>query len=371
MTEPLSVPPSEPLYVPALPARPSALAAYDRLAPGVRAGVAPLWSVPPRTGGARTLGRRPYRPLDPDPSALARHLRTALRRLVGVQRGLPAWVDAFHAEDEPRHLVTEFRQGLAGTPLRPVTGFERDVRQQTASAEAARASGNGLGVRVFLHALPDEPLRDEIRGLLARIAFAGCPVDLLLDLGGVVDEHHPAEKWALRALALLGPLHPWRTVAVLAGSFPRTFPEGYGAPLAEAQRFDWDLWHMLADGPERPGVRVTYGDYGADHTGGVDRPSEAGGGSPWGIVRYTTDRTFLLGRVPTQGSGHADAVRALVREIVHAEDFRGAGFSEGERRLVGCAEGNGSRGAGTPAVWLGTGHIQHMAQVVRGLRRHS
>ncbi|MGW8767529.1 beta family protein [Streptomyces sp. NPDC055815] len=362
---------SEPIYVPALPARWSALTAYDQLTPEVRARVAPLWTVAPRVGRARTLGTRPYRPLDPDPAALAGRLRTALHRLVVAQRGLPAWVDTFHAEDEPWQLGTEFRHGLTGTSLRPVTGVERDVRQQLATAEAARASGNGLGVRVFVHALPDERLRDEVGGLLERIGRAPCPVDLLVDLGGVVDEHRPAEKWALRSLALLGPLHRWRTIAVVAGSFPRTYPEGYGAPLAEAQRFDWDLWHMLVDGPEQPPVRVTYGDYGADHAGGADRPSTAGGGSPWGVVRYTTDRTFLLGRVPTQGSDHADAIRELVREIVEAEDFRGAEFSEGERWLVSCADGSGTAGAGNPAVWLRAGHVQHMAQVVRGLRRHS
>ncbi|MEU0405088.1 hypothetical protein ABZ318_33730 [Streptomyces sp. NPDC006197] len=362
---------SDPIYVPALPARRSALAAYDRLAPHVRSRVAPLWSVPPRVGGARSLGTRPFHPLDPDPPALARHLRTALHRLVDVQRGLPAWVDTFHAEDEPWHLVTEFWRGLARTALRPVTGVERDVRQQTAAAEAARAGGNGLGVRLFLGGLPDERLRDEVGTLLERTAFAHCPMDLLLDLGGVLDEHRPAEKWALRALGLLGPLRRWRTIAVLAGSFPRTFPEGYGAPLAEAHRFDWDLWHVLVDGPEQPGAHVTYGDYGADHTGGADRSSTAGGGPPWGVVRYTTDRTFLLGRVPTQGPDHADAVRALVREIVEAEDFRGAGFSEGERWLASCADGSGTAGAGTPAVWLRAGHIQHLTQVVRGLLRHS
>ncbi|MFC9592052.1 hypothetical protein ACFTUC_19960 [Streptomyces sp. NPDC056944] len=361
---------TEPIYVPALPARRSALGAYDALAPDVRPCVAPLWTVPPRVG-ARRLGRRPFRPLDPDPPALLGHLRAALHRLMAAQNGLPAWVDAFHAEDEPGHLVTEFRRDLVRTSLRPVTGIERDIGQQMATAEVARASGSGLGIRVLLRTLPDERLRDEAGGLVERIAFARCPVDLLLDLGGVVDEHAPAEKWALRALGLLGPLHRWRTVAVLAGSFPRVLPEGYGAPLVEAHRFDWDLWHMLVDGPERPGTHVVYGDYGADHTGGADHPGTAGGGSPWGVVRYTTDRTFLLGRVPTRGSEHSEAVRATVREIVEAEDFRGAEFSEGERWLASCADVRGSAGAGTPAVWLRAGHVQHIAQVTRALRRHS
>ncbi|MEF9886206.1 beta family protein [Streptomyces sp. P9-A4] len=371
-------PSSEPLYVPALPARRSALGAYEKSAPVVRARVAPLWTVPPRSGRDRTMGMRPRRPLDPDPVALADHLRTTLNAIERVQGGLPAWVDTFHVEDEPGALAAAFGPGPGSTPLRPVTGVGRAPGQQTACAEAARLSGHGLGVRVFLTALPDERLRDRVRLLLDRIAFARCPVDLLLDLGAVDDEHHPAEKWALRALGLLGPLHRWRTVVVLAGSFPRTYPEDYGAPLAEAHRFDWDIWHMLVDGTHHPALRVVYGDYGADHAASADRPVDAGGGSPWGVVRYTTERTFLLARVPTRGPDHADAIRALVREIVHAEGFRGAEFSAGERWLDSCAAGGAAggvragvrgSGAGGPEVWLRTGHVQHLAQVVRALRR--
>ncbi|WP_078946192.1 beta family protein [Streptomyces exfoliatus] len=365
---------SGPLYVPALPARRSALAAYSRLHPRARACVTPLWSIPPRVGGVRAMGRMPPHPLDPDRTALASHLRTALRAIETAQRGRPAWVDAFHTEDgtEPLTagpLAAESWLTAAGTPLRPVTGVERAAWRQTAAAEAARLSGNGLGVRVFLTVPPDEGLRDAVGGLLTRIAFAHCPVDLLLDLGAVVDEHHPAEKWALRALGLLGPLHHWRTVVLLAGSFPRTFPEDYGAPLAEAHRFDWDVWHMLADGAEHPGPPVVHGDYGAAHTGSADSPTRAGGAPPWGVVRYTTERTFLLVRVPTQGPGHADTVRSLVREIVHAEGFRGEEFSEGERWLASCAAGAGPAGVGGPEAWARAGHVQHMAQVVRALRR--
>ncbi|MFJ2784432.1 MULTISPECIES: hypothetical protein [unclassified Streptomyces] len=437
-----------PLYVPALPARPSALDAYDLLPTRARACVTPLWTVPPPGGGSRARSARPRHPRtapwphpepdpdpdlhphpdpDPHPGRLAEHLRATLDRIEAVQRGRPAWVDAFHAEGGTGPPAGGLlRYGRPGSPLRPVTGVERPARQQTATAETALGNGDGLGVRVPLTAPPGEALRDGARRLLRRVAFAHCPVDLLLDLRSVVDEHHPAEKWALRALDLLVPLHPWRTVVLLAGSFPRAYPGAYGAPLAEAHRFDWDLWHMVVDGPRRPDVRVVYGDYGADHAGSADRPLKTDGGAPWGTVRYTMERTFVLARVPTRGPDHADAVRASAREIVCAEGFRGGQFSRGERWLLACASGarggSGGRGAGPcgtgradpgaeaygeegptgaaaagsgppftespdlpgagctrasfratgtggPGIWLRVGHVQHMAQVVRALRR--
>ncbi|MFE3068140.1 hypothetical protein [Streptomyces sp. NPDC059247] len=378
---PAAGPAEPPLYVPALPARPSALDAYALLPTRARACVTPLWTVPPPGGGSRARSARPRHPRaapwphpepDPDPTPrpapdsrpdsgphpgrLADHLRTTLDRIEAVQRGRPAWVDAFHAEGGTGLPAGELlRYGRPGSPLRPVTGVERPARQQTATAETALGNGDGLGVRVPLTAPPGEALRDGVRRLLRRVAFAHCPVDLLLDLRSVVDEHHPAEKWALRALDLLVPLHPWRTVVLLAGSFPRAYPGAYGAPLAEAHRFDWDLWHMVVDGPERPDVRVVYGDYGADHAGSADRPLKADGGAPWGTVRYTMERTFVLARVPTRGPDHADAVRASAREIVCAEGFRGGQFSRGERWLLACASGARGANAGRGPGPCGTG----------------
>ncbi|MEK8170120.1 hypothetical protein NKH77_11275 [Streptomyces sp. M19] len=41
----------------------------------------------------------------------------------------------------------------------------------------------------------------------------------------MTDEHQQADKWALHALDLLGPLRRWRTLAMMAGSFPASLPK--------------------------------------------------------------------------------------------------------------------------------------------------
>ncbi|MGW9428428.1 beta family protein [Streptomyces decoyicus] len=359
---------AEPLYVPVLPVKRNALGAYASLAPSVRARTTPLWTLAPRTGPLRTLGHRPAAPLDPDPAALTHWLRGRIGEVKKAQQATPAWLDAFHAEDEPGPVAAGVRELLADSPLRPVTGVGRAEWQTTACAELARASGNGLGIRVLLNDLPDERRTDAVQGLLDRIGSPPVAVDLLLDLGAVTDEHHSADKWALRALDLLGPLHRWRTVAVMAGAFPGTLPESFPAPLEEAHRFDWDIWHMVRHARSGHPLRVTYGDYGAHHTGGADQPSDSGGGPPWGVLRYTAERTFLLVKAPTAGEGRSAAVRALARQLVEAREFRGAAFSAGERWLRDCASGTGSSGSGNPATWTRAGHIQHMTYVVRTLR---
>ncbi|WP_086832487.1 hypothetical protein [Streptomyces sp. NRRL B-24572] len=344
----MSEPRSEPLYVPALPARWSALAAYDKLTPDVRAVVAPLWTVPPR--------------VDP---------RAALDRIARVQRGRPAWVDTRHVEREPGFPC----HGAVRPPLRPVTGIERAIGEQAARAEAARAVGTGLGIRVRQNSHDrvrpsgGERTAEALCRLLERIAFARCPLDLLIDLGAV-DEDQGADHTALRVLNVLAPLHPWRTVVLLAGAFPRTCPETYGPPLAETCRADRLLPELLRHTGGGPGPRPVHGDYGAHDAASADRVSDTGEDPFRGALRYTAEQAFLIGEVPAE-SGHHLRVRALAREIVASPCFRGAEYSEGDRWLRACADGRGLPGTGHPDVWICAGHSQHLTHVARELRRHS
>ncbi|WP_353962353.1 MULTISPECIES: beta family protein [unclassified Streptomyces] len=42
-------------------------------------------------------------------------------------------------------------------------------------------------------------------------------------------------------------------------------------------------------------------------------------------------------------------------------DFRGAGFSEGDRWLHECATGTGTPGVGNAEWWIRAGHSRHLA----------
>ncbi|MEV0786911.1 hypothetical protein AB0I52_28925 [Streptomyces sp. NPDC050423] len=358
---------SLPIYVPALPARRSALMAYARLKPWVRATTAPLWTIPPRTGPVRPFGRRPTVPHDRNQDALAAHVRRRTVSIMQAQQALPAWVDAFHVEDEAWPVRSGLWNYLPASPLRPVTGIERADWQQEAAAEVARASGNGLGIRVQVPELPDERRSEAVQSMIDRMRAGTVPLDLLLDLGEVTDEHHQADKWALRAWDLLGRLHRWRTVVVLAGSVPCSVTDLAVGAMTEPHRFDWDILHMMLHAGAAVVPRLTYGDYGAQHTRGADYPTDGGGGPPWGLLRYTTERTFLLAKAATDGEDRAAGIRSLARQITETREYRGAGFSDGDCWLEQCARGTGTQGTGGAGTWIQAGHSQHMTYVSRQL----
>ncbi|MGW4850514.1 beta family protein [Streptomyces sp. NPDC004288] len=346
---------SGPLYVPVLPAKSHARKAYRQLSPAVQAAVVPLWNLPPRTG------------LHPD--VLATDVRQDVRDLRRVQRHHPAWVDAPFADEAQLSLLADaLSADVEVSALRPVTGPERPATHQEAMLEHARSTGSGLAVRVMMPGEWDDAVAHGVRDLVARVDPA-VEADLLLDLGAVRADRPDAAKESLRALDVLLPLMPWRTAAVLGGGFPDVTSRLLESGTAVEPRWDWLAWRELTSSTREFVSRLAYGDYGIDSTRGITRGLSSGnGGPPWGVLRYTTDESFVLTKVPTRGDGRAAAIRAAAREILALPDFRGAPAGAGEAWLRDCARGHGPEGTGNAAVWLQAGNVQHTTYVARSLQ---
>ncbi|MGW0606666.1 beta family protein [Streptomyces sp. NPDC002640] len=343
---------SGPLYVPVLPAKQHACQAYRQLIPPVQEAVVPLWNLPPRAGA--------------HPDALTAGIRDDLWRVRKAHRHHPAWVDCPFAPEAQQSALAEVLSADADvSPLRSVTGPDRSEAHQAAMLEHARFTGNGLGIRVLLPGEWDDAVGQGVRELVAR-AGPAVETDLLLDLDAVRADRTDTAKESLRALEALMPLTSWRTAAVLGGAFPTGLPE-HGTDVEP--RWDWWVWRDLHRAGRGFVRALAYGDYGIDSTRAITRgPSTDGAGPPWGMLRYTTDESYVLVKVPTRGHDRAATVRAAARDILALPDFRGPTASAGETWLRDCARGHGAEGTGNPAVWLRVGNIQHMTHVVRSLR---
>lgn len=344
---------SVPLYVPALPARQHAAHAYRELTPGVQRQVAPLWTLPPR-------------PWTRESAALEERVRADISLITRVQRHHPGWLDALFADcaSAPYHSLLPEYWRL--TPLRPVTGPERPLQQQQLALASGSESGNGLGIRIRLTGHWDDAVVTPTRTLLGAVDKAA-GLDLLLDLSRVLGDRPDAGKEALRALDALLPLADWRCAAVISGGYPERPADVLDADRGEVSRSDWDLWDEIQRSERAYLSGLRYGDYAALPASGIAATPEGGGPAPWGILRYTAERTFLLAKVPTRGEGRAALRREAARWITSLNDYRGPYASAGDRWLRDCAQGVGSQGTGNPGVWNRVGNSQHMTYVVRQL----
>ncbi|MFE7277205.1 beta family protein [Streptomyces sp. NPDC057623] len=347
---------SGPLYVPVLPTRPHAAGACRRLWPDVRAAIRPLWNLPPLPGVApETLTTLVGKYVDPV-SAVSRH---------------GGWIDAPFGEDAQTAALAEVLSVYCEFGrMRPVTGPERTEAQQTAAVETARRCLRGMGVRVRVTGEWDGQLGEDVRGLLAR-SGPEVPVDLLLDMGAVLDGLPDAGKEALRALDALMPLAVWRSAALLGGGFPRVTADMLEEGSCEQSRAEWRMWHEVRATSRAYAPLLCYGDYGVQPSSALAQAPAPGrkGGPPWGVLRYTTDSSYLLFKALTRGSDRIAVNRSAARRIIELPEFRGAGAGQGEEWLSDCAHGplSSSEGVGGPTEWLRAGNLQHMTYVVRSL----
>ncbi|MFJ5608262.1 hypothetical protein ACIQCJ_02550 [Streptomyces sp. NPDC093221] len=358
----------DPVYVPFLPVRRDAWRAYGGLDADVRRLIAPLWTVVPRIGPERLRGDRRVADPDDDPTALDRWLAGRVDAFLKETPWAVGWVDAVHVE----RLVEASAIGLARLAteggLCLVTGPERNPILQRYTADLAFSTGRGLGIRILLDepwAMDEEARSTGLLDLVGRVCLPPSQLDLLLDLGPVMDAAD-ASKTALAALDLLGGLLPWRRVVLAAGGFPRQLGPIAGNLPIVIPRHDRKIAHLVhASRPDFPG-HLLYGDYSTEHALSANIPSADRFGPAWGLLRYTAPETFLVAPVPTRGPYRADRVRAGARQVAQAEAFR-SGASDGERWLDACAYGDGSNGTGNAETWIRVGHSQHLSFVAAQL----
>lgn len=347
---------SGPLYVPVLPTRPHAAGAFRLLWPDVQAAVRPLWNLPPLPGAA--------------PETLGAVVAKYVDRVSAVSRR-GGWLDAPFGEAAQTVALAEALALYCELGrLRPVTGPERSEAQQAAAVETARRCLRGLGVRVRVTGEWDGRLGEYVRGLLARTG-PEVPVDLLLDMGAVLDDRPDAGKEALRALDALMPLTVWRSAALLGGAFPRVTADMLEEGWCESARAEWRMWHEVCATGRAYAPLLVYGDYGVQPPGALAQAPAPGrtGGPPWGVLRYTIDSSYLLVKTLTRGADRIAVNRSAARRITELPEFRGAGAGQGEEWLSDCANGplSTSEGVGGPTEWLRAGNLQHMTYVVRSL----
>ncbi|AZS74646.1 hypothetical protein DDE74_30185 [Streptomyces lydicus] len=344
----MSVPP----YVPVLPTRPHAMAAYRALTPDVQRQVAPLWTLPPRPGVL--------------PKALAQRIGKDAGDVTTTQRHGSGWLDAPFADDIEAAVLADTLtpEWWDHRNLRPVTGPGRPGAQQSLAVAVARRREDGLGMRIRLSGEWNDGTTLDVRELLDRLPPTH-PADLFLDLGTVLPDRPDAAKQALRALDALISLASWRTVTVMAGGFPgppSDFREGVSY---ETPRPDWETWHEIQHSERAYLPRLRYGDYGIHPATYVAQtPPLRNGGPPWGVLRYTTARSYHLSKVP-HGRQYDDANREAARCLTRLADFRGPGAGAGERWLSDRARGTIS--TGNHSVWNWVGNVQHMTFVARSL----
>lgn len=168
----------------------------------------------------------------------------------------------------------------------------------------------------------------------AYLKTAGLDSRLIIDLGVTPKEWTPAQlttfAQGLRSLADIG----YISIHLVSGAYPASLA-AVKTGSASFKRTDWQFW--LEVNAVVPDLTVGYGDYGTLTPEWTEDILTRRGGRA--AIRYTRDANWLILRAG--GATSADSI--AISEILvsnYAADFKGAGYSFGDRVLAERADPN-------------------------------
>lgn len=198
-----------------------------------------------------------------------------------------------------------------------------------------------------------------------RLGLTPEQVDIVIDLGQIPTDGLAPLIVGMRNLLRMIPPVPWRTISLVASSFPEnliSIPSNGGKLIG---RGEWKLWKGLV-APQLLRREPNFGDYTIVHPDPFEMdPRIMRSGAK---IKYTTEDDWLIikGRgLKNNGFGQ---FRDLAQQLMELKYYCGADFSWGDNFIKECAEGTES--TGSLMTWVKVGVNHHVEFVASQLSKH-
>lgn len=277
-----------------------------------------------------------------------------------------AFIDAglLNAEDladghHPLQAALDAARSL-GLLMVPVTGTGRGAAYDAAVAHAAFEDRRGICLRLSGRDFEDpDDLPEVIAGVHTPLGLGPADVDLVLDLGPTASAGGLAAATVRLLLASVPQLDAWRSLTLVASSFPIDLSEVGGDTTGEVPRDEWTLWRGLYARQGQLLRMPTYGDYAVAHP--VTRRIDPRVIDRSAQIRYTAEDKFLLVKGRSIKNNGSEQQHDIAARLVARPEFRGAAYSWGDAYIAACAKREVT--VGNASTWRSVGTSQHMAFV--------
>jgi hypothetical protein len=330
-------------YVSVMRAKPAELRALRDLTPALRPWTTPLLECPPRVLSDCESPRE----LDAKFDTIVSHLTGWSRRSV--------FFDFAMLKSVAPRAIEAIARRADRNGIQPVPVVSLRVSEQSAYGRSIQAVldhyGSSLGLRVSPAAFRLDEIEQVLNECLAQYGATPSQVDLIIDRGGVDSGSLTFPEFAHR----IPSSDAWRTLTVLAGSFPKDLAGLARNQTHRLRRFEWRQWLAL---DSWSGRRPAFGDYTVQHVY-FKEPVRVPNFSA--SVRYTTETEFLVLRgegVLNEGGPGRGQWSAWATLLAEMPDFFGASFSAGDRYVVERATDWSN--PGTAQKWLQAAFNHHV-----------
>jgi hypothetical protein len=265
------------------------------------------------------------------------------------------------------HVFAECRSSKGAMHAIPVATAAMHPMRAQAIANAAASDEQGVCLRLkrddFISA-SKQALSDTITGVLTQLGLSARDIDLMLDLG-LVTKHKVTSGGVAQAISRLPHLDQWRRLIVAGSVIPSSLGQFPTNRVSTLPRDEWVLWIELTqmsstDLPRLP-IYSDYGIQSPEPPVDLDEIDRRLIRSLMHVsIRYTTEDNYLIARGGKVSLGPDQYVQ-LCKKLSHHSDFKGAGFSAGDKCIAEVAKG--TRKPGDQRMWRMVGASHHMELV--------
>ena len=352
------------MYVPALRWRQGEYQALTRLASDVKDRIVPIITIPDVEYDFEH-GRLK--------KTVHEHVHPFVLRYHKKWGGRPAWVVltasiAAGRMNSGKHVFDYVFDGLRSYGEMAIPALPLDANRATVAAvrRVTMQDGQGVGTIVRLEDLMAGDVEAKVMSMAHRSRVLLAEMDVVIDLRAPNFEPYGLFAGALwQAMSQLGDLGRFRNVVLLSTAIPESFRK-IAKGTDELPRHDWLFYQLFLQQIPAEIRRPNYGDYTIVHPNfkALDmRMVKAAAkliytkSNSWGTRKGSAFRDN-----PSQMRWHC----AEIIQDSHFE-FRGGGYSYGDKYIEGCAVGLESTSNLTR--WKDVGINHHMTMVVRDLAK--
>lgn len=361
------------IYTPALKAKMGELSALQSLTDAQKGKICPILEVP---------GIDWNYVKDEPAKTLKKHIEDVIRMIEKY------WDKKFYidfssslqisAADEktPTDILTFFDNLAKDKSLAyiPVVDFDKNSISSYRETLQTIHTRNNDGICLRIKYADLEDIIDEklFEDLLTTLGVPASEIDLMLDFGSVNEYESDKTLYLATRLVLASTprLKEWRSLSVLASSFPYTLSGISKSSIAKLPRKEWLSWKRLNEKKDKLVILPIYGDYGISHPKIVEIDPRVMDMSA--AIRYSTPNDWLILKGESIKKGGFIQFPELSKKLARLPEYSGKDYSSGDERIYKYANGDSEEtGTGNATTWRTIGNNHHFCLVIEQLSNPS
>lgn len=345
-------------YVPVLKWKRGEQKAIEYLIPPIKDCILPLIEIPPKEIDWKTNTFK---------KSLYEHIVNIPTSLSSNFQNQSIFLDTFNIQADgllqngitPIEFISANTTNVNIIPV--ITSYDRTNYISALKTLLSNGIIHEICIRIMNHDLAN--LNDLLTNIISEYSITPEHFHIVFDLKEISMNNAPLYEATIPLLVnnMLG-VHEWKSITLIATSFPRTLEQIKKNNIALLPRCEFPLWKNIVNNVSLKRY-IQFGDYCISNPEYNDIDPRLLKTS--GNIRYTIDNSFyVIKGVNTRDNGFSQMVN-LSQNLIDSGHYCGQEYSYGDSYIFNCSQG--TDGPGNSEVWRRVGTNHHITFLVNQL----